>query len=361
MGEKFCSSSRVCVTGGSGYIASSLVKKLLSEGFTVHATLRNLDKWKVDMLKSFEGAETRLKLFEADMLKPDEGLELAIQGCDFVFHVATPMLAPEDKNAAVDAAVEADLSIAKACIRSGTVKRLVYTASATAASPIKLTMDDGNGGQEFNDFIDETCWSTTATNILHSIPHENDFFRDYITAKTLAEKGLLSSFGDSDMEVVTLACGLVGGDTLHPHLPGSLNLILARLTNNVFALNIMNFLEELLAKIPIVHIEDVVNAHIFCLSQASMKGRFLCANGYVSNREIAEYYHNKYPEFSVRKEHLEGGREHGTKWGSTLLLDKGFKYVHGWERVLDDSVSCAIARNVQLGAVSAEVKVESSL
>lgn len=37
MGEK----GKVCVTGAGGYVASWLVKLLLSKGYTVHGTLRD--------------------------------------------------------------------------------------------------------------------------------------------------------------------------------------------------------------------------------------------------------------------------------------------------------------------------------
>ncbi|KAK0582841.1 hypothetical protein LWI29_030190 [Acer saccharum] len=89
------SKCKVCVTGGAGYIGSCLVKKLLEKGYTVHATLRNLDdRSKVDFLMSFPGADTRLVLFEADIYDP-KTFDPAIQGCEFVFHVATPLLHTE--------------------------------------------------------------------------------------------------------------------------------------------------------------------------------------------------------------------------------------------------------------------------
>ncbi|KAL0309311.1 UNVERIFIED_CONTAM: putative anthocyanidin reductase [Sesamum radiatum] len=313
----------VCVTGGAGYIASSLVKKLLGEGYIVHATLRNLnDSTKVPLLRSFLWAEERLKLFEANMYKPEQ-FEAAIQGCEFVFHVATPLLHTEGYKHTnrVDATVDAARSIATACIRSRTVRRLIYTASVMAASPLK---DDGSG---FKEFMNETCW----TPLNFSIPYDNEILEvrinhiqsndrgfdflmrktglvnslgDYTRAKTLAEKELLSFGSDNagEMEVVTLPCGLVGGDGLMPYLSTTSAVFLAQLTNDELALNSLNFLQQLLAKIPVVHIEDVSNAHIFCMKEASMTGRFLCANGYVSTAEIAIYYQQKYPELSIKKE-----------------------------------------------------------
>ncbi|KAK4371502.1 hypothetical protein RND71_010977 [Anisodus tanguticus] len=159
----------VCVTGGAGYIASFLVKKLLEKGYTVHATLRNLeDKSKVGLLKSLPNAEGKLKLFQADIYRPEE-FEQAIQGCEFVFHVATPYVHSDGfqyKNK-VEAAVESVKNIGMACIKYGTVKRLIYTGTVLAASPLK---DDGNG---FKDLMDETCW--TPLNV--QFPFGDDFVR----------------------------------------------------------------------------------------------------------------------------------------------------------------------------------------
>lgn len=52
-----------------------------------------------------------------------------------------------------EAAIAGVKCIVTSCIKSGTVKRLIYTASVVGSSPLK---DDGTG---FKDAIDETCWT----------------------------------------------------------------------------------------------------------------------------------------------------------------------------------------------------------
>lgn len=117
----------------------------------------------------------------------------------------------------------------------------------------------------------------------------------------LAEKEMLNC-GKEGMEVVTLCCGLVGGETYLPYTPTSTALFLSLLSPQEKSLyNTLKFLEELIGKVPIVHIEDVCEAHLFSM-KAAVNGRFLCASSFVSSAEIGCYYQQNYPEFNVNQE-----------------------------------------------------------
>jgi len=60
----------VCVTGGSGFLGSHVVKQLLEKEYGVHATVRDATNVaKVKHLLSLEGATDRLRLYDADLTK----------------------------------------------------------------------------------------------------------------------------------------------------------------------------------------------------------------------------------------------------------------------------------------------------
>ncbi|GMN71189.1 hypothetical protein TIFTF001_052633, partial [Ficus carica] len=232
-----------------------------------------------------------------------------------------------------EAAIAGAKSIVESCVRSGTVKRLIYTASVVATSPLR---DDGCG---FKDSLDETCWTP-----LHiPIPYSNDALKAYQESKTLAEKELLNlgkKIG-GQLEVVTLACGLVGGETLLPYTPVSTGLFVSQLTNNEGYYNSLKYLEELIGKVPILHIDDACDAHIFCAETPSVCGRFICASAYVSCVEIASYYQRHYPQIHVKKEYLLEGPKRKIELDSSKLIEKGFVYKYDTKTILDDCISCA--------------------
>jgi nucleoside-diphosphate-sugar epimerase len=105
---------------------------------------------------------------------------------------------------------------------------------------------------------------------------------------------------DAKLEVVTLLCGLVGGETILSHVPSSVQVIISPFTGNIFGYyQGLKFIEEVLGSVPLVGIDDVCEAHIFCMENPSMKGRFLCSAADPTVREIKAYLEENHPEFKI--------------------------------------------------------------
>ncbi|KAL3829739.1 hypothetical protein ACJIZ3_018541 [Penstemon smallii] len=326
---------KVCVTGGAGYLGSFLVKKLLERGYTVHATLRNLgDASKVGLLNGLvDAGSTRLKLFEADIYNPDE-FASAIQGCQVVVHMATPLQQYINNNSQYkntsEAAVGGVKSIMERCIKSKTVTKVIYTASVVAASPLK---EDGLG---YKDSMDEACW----TPINLSYQYANESLLGYVKSKTLAEKQVLS-YNGKGIQVVSLACGLVGGDTIQSSMAESMGALISQSLNDSERYKVLRFLEELLGKVPIIHIQDVTEAHIFSLENSHINGRFMCASDFVKSAEIAYLIQKCQPKNICISEGFIEDTKRETRWGSRMLEEIGFEYKYDAEKIIEDSLLCA--------------------
>ncbi|KAL5760424.1 hypothetical protein ACOSP7_018935 [Xanthoceras sorbifolium] len=105
----------VCVTGAADYIASWLVNQLLQHGYTVKATVRDPnDPMETEYLRAIDGAKQRLQIFKANLLE-EGSFDSAVDGCDGVFHTASPVLfsANDPKADIVDTAVKGTLNVLK--------------------------------------------------------------------------------------------------------------------------------------------------------------------------------------------------------------------------------------------------------
>uniref|UniRef100_A0A0D9WSP5 NAD-dependent epimerase/dehydratase domain-containing protein n=1 Tax=Leersia perrieri TaxID=77586 RepID=A0A0D9WSP5_9ORYZ len=336
---------RVCVTGGAGFIASWLVKKLLERGCTVHATLRSIgDEEKVGMLRRLVpgSAERRLRLFEADLCDAAT-FAPAIAGCQFVFLIATPFALDASnskyKNTA-DAAVDAVRVILQQCEESKTVKRVIHTASISTASPLINVA----GAAGYKSFIDESCWTPLDIDYPLRSPH----FDKYVLSKMLSEKELLS-YNDGKhpaFEVVTLPCGLVAGDTVLGGVPETMESAVSPVSGKEVFFFLPRLLQAMLGSMPLVHVDDVCDALVFAIDQPSIAGRFFCSAVYPTIHDITDYYAIKYPHLDVLKETEKAER---VKPAADKLGEKGFRYKYGMVQILDSSVDCA----VRLGCIDA--------
>src|SRR5438045_7715386 len=81
----------VLVTGGSGFLGGWCVIELLRRGYTVRTTVRSLSR--EPQVRATVGSEVdpgdRLTVLAAN-LTSDEGWAEAVEGCDYILHVASP-------------------------------------------------------------------------------------------------------------------------------------------------------------------------------------------------------------------------------------------------------------------------------
>ncbi|HUO91706.1 MAG TPA: aldehyde reductase [Rhizomicrobium sp.] len=127
--------STVLVTGGSGFIGGHCILQLLAAGHQVKTTVRNL-KREADVRATLKanGADAgdRLSFFAAD-LDDDAGWKNAVQGCDYVLHVASPIPpgVPRHEDELIIPARDGALRVLKAAREAG-AKRVVLTSSMAA-------------------------------------------------------------------------------------------------------------------------------------------------------------------------------------------------------------------------------------
>ncbi|KAF5453375.1 hypothetical protein F2P56_028280 [Juglans regia] len=324
-GEK----GRVCVTGGTGYIGSWLIMRLLERGYSVRTTMRSDPGQKRDIgfLTGLPGASEKLQIFNADLSIP-ESFNAAIEGCIGVFLVATPVDFEdrEPEEIVTKRSIDGALGILNACLNSQTVKRVVYTSSAAAVLYIN--------GEDVVDKADESIWSD-----VDFIKALKPYGGSYAISKTLTERAVLE-FGEKhelELDVVTIIPSVVNGPFICPKLPSSVSVALAMIFGNEDA---YSFLASTGSSM--VHVDDLVRAHIFLLEYPNVKGRYICSSDGITIQQMPEFLAANYPEFqmptpdSLKK--YGGSKIPGLS--SKKLLDSGFIYKYGVKKIFDEAIQC---------------------
>ncbi|HUU72551.1 MAG TPA: NAD-dependent epimerase/dehydratase family protein [Burkholderiales bacterium] len=138
----------ICVAGASGLVGSNIVRAALERGYRVHGTLRDVGAPdKASFLNALPHAPERLKLFSADMSKPDS-FDAALAGADGVFIACLiptysgpsgkPAREMDDAQAYAEIimpTVDGCINIMRSAVRRG-VRKIVICSSTSSTNPV---------------------------------------------------------------------------------------------------------------------------------------------------------------------------------------------------------------------------------
>ncbi len=275
-------SAPVLVTGATGYVAGWVVKRLLEEGLTVHAAVRDPDN--ADKLKYLNAlaadAPGTIRYFKADLLEPGSYRD-AMAGCQVVFHTASPFkLGVKDpQKDLVDPAVKGTRNVLEEATRTPSVRRVVLTSSCAA-----IYGDNADLEETPNGVFTEDIWNTSS-----SLTHQ-----PYSYSKTVAEKEAWAIHDQQDQwDLVVINPSFVIGPGINP-----------RGTSESFRLIRQLGSGKLKAGMPrlglgVVDVRDLAEAHVRGGFTPEARGRYIVSGHDTDYFELAaaliERYGDDYP------------------------------------------------------------------
>ena len=243
---------KVLLTGISGYIGNHCAVELLKNGYSVRGSVRNLSKKEavIEAINKQIDPKDNLEFCELDLLE-DKGWDKAMEGCEFVLHVASPyvMIEPKDENEYIKPAVEGTLRALEAAKKSG-VKRVVLTSSMVSMLE--------NADKSIN--IDYNSWTNVKAKNISA----------YAKSKTLAERSawdfIKKQNEENPMQLSVVNPGPVFGPTLSGNLEGA---------------SMGMFKNMILGKMPMVpkssinmsDVRDVAKIHVLALENKNANGK----------------------------------------------------------------------------------------
>jgi nucleoside-diphosphate-sugar epimerase len=253
----------VLVTGGTGFIASWCIVELLARGYDVRTTVRDRAKEQnVRAAISTAGADDRVNVFAADLTK-DDGWDAAMDGCDYVLHVASPLggTGHDDPEQLIAAARDGTLRVLRAAANARVERVVMTSAAATARAPLAAKM-----------VSDENIWANP----------DDPQFDAYRRSKILAERAAWD-FVDRELsqtELTTILPGAVFGPVLTKDNLGSVRIIHGLLHGRPSGLPRLGFW--------IVDVRDLADLHIRAMTSVRAAGqRFLATGEFMWMKEIA--------------------------------------------------------------------------
>lgn len=246
----------VLVTGGTGYLGSWMVKKLLENGYSVRVAVRNLrNSKKYIHLTQLENSGN-LTFFDADLLS-EGSFDDAAEGADAIIHMASPFILSvrDAQKDLIKPAVMGTSNVLSSATKSSTVKKVVLTSSIAAVYGDNADLKD-LGVDEFTEEY---------FNFSSSVKHQ-----PYSYSKVMAEKEAWRVFNEqSKWTLVVINPTLVMGPSLTGESSSESLKIMSDLIGGKYRMGVPDL------QFGFVDVRDVAKAHVLALENENAIGRHI--------------------------------------------------------------------------------------
>jgi len=273
-------SKPVLVTGGSGYVASWVIKMLLEEGINVNATVRDPSNSKKDdhltaLAKAYAG---QLTLFKSDLLDADS-FDEPMRDCELVIHTASPFFITGIKNPEeelIRPAREGTRNVLQSAKRNPTVKRVVLTSSVAAIYGDNADIELTPAG-----IFTEKEWNTTS-----SAEHQ-----PYAYSKTIAEKEAWAIAKEQDQwDLLTINPGWILGPSVSKRKDSMSISTMIQIGDGTYKTGVAELWNG------IVDVRDVAAAHIKAAYTPEASGRHIIVSGEATLLDLANMLRKHFGE-----------------------------------------------------------------
>jgi dihydroflavonol-4-reductase len=270
---------KIFVTGASGFLGSHCIIDLLKHNYQVVGTIRDMSREKT-LRKIFSRSKLdndKVSFKKADLKNPEAVLS-AMNGCDGIFHVASPVpiIQPKTRNEIseiINVAELGTLNVLKAAVKQG-VDRVILTSSIATIY----------GSNDKETRFDYTDWADP----------EDKKLSPYALSKVLAERTAWDFCQNNSIDLTTIHPTLVLGPALEPDYGTSLEAIAKILKGDLPM--IPNFGFE------IVDVRDVASLHRIAIENPnSVRNRLIASKDFMWFKRIAEILDSAYPNRKIPK------------------------------------------------------------
>ncbi len=313
----------VLVTGATGYVAGWIVKRLLEEGITVHAAVRNPDDHsKIKHLEQLAAnLPGTLRFFKADLLQ-ENSFEAAMAGCDIVFHTASPFTldVKDPEKELVEPAKLGTRNVLNTANKVSSVKRVVLTSSCAAIYGDNADCENIPGG-----VFTEKDWNTTSTVQTKA----------YSYSKTVAEKEAWDiSNKQSNWRLVVVNPSLVLGPGINPQATSESFKIFQQMGNGKMKTGVPHL------GMGVVDVRDLAEAHFRAAYLPDASGRHIVSGHNTSFPQIAASLLPKFSAYPIPRRTIPKA----LVWLFAPLVDKTITRTFvsrnmGWDWHADNSKS----------------------